>query len=70
MILEICDVTLVWDDEKLVKAHKDKLCRRSAESGPSLETSDVNLVWDDRKQVKVKVKAHKKLEEVLEVVRV
>ena len=47
--LETSDVTLVWDDEKRVKAHKDKLCRGSAGSGPSLETSDVTLVWDDGK---------------------
>ena len=26
------DVTLVWDDGKRVKAHKDKLCRGSADS--------------------------------------
>ena len=44
MCLEIGDVTLVWDDGKQVKAHKDKLCRGSAGSGPSLETSDVTLV--------------------------
>ena len=31
------------------------MCRRSAGSGPSLETSDVTLIWFDRKQVK----AHK-----------
>ena len=37
--------TLVWDDGKRVKAHKDKLCRGSAGSSPSLETSDVTLVW-------------------------
>ena len=30
--LEIGDVTLVWDDGKQVKAHKDKLCRGSADS--------------------------------------
>ena len=26
------DVTLVWDDGKRVKAHKDKLCRGRADS--------------------------------------
>ena len=51
MSLEIGDATLVWDDEKLVKAHKDKLCRGIAGSGPSLETGDVTLVWDDGKRV-------------------
>ena len=34
--LEISDVTLVWDDRKQVKAHKDKLCRGSDGSGPNL----------------------------------
>ena len=53
--LETSDVTLVWDDGKQVKAHKNKLCRGSAGSDPSLETSDVTLAWDDGKQVK----AHK-----------
>ena len=37
---------------KRVKAHKDKLCRGSAGSGPSLHTGDVTLVWDYGKQVK------------------
>ena len=32
MSLEIGDVTLVWDDGKQVKAHKDKLCRGSDDS--------------------------------------
>ena len=49
MSLEIGDVTLVWDDGKRVKAHKDKLCGRSVGSGPSLETSDATLVWHDGK---------------------
>ena len=48
-ITEDVEVTLVWDDGKRIKAHKDKLCRKSAGSGPSLETSDVTLVWDDGK---------------------
>ena len=30
--LETSDVTLVWDDGKRVKAHKDKLHRGSADS--------------------------------------
>ena len=64
MSLDIGDVTLVWDDGNRIKAHKDKLCRRSAENGPSLETSDVTLVRDDGKGVK----AHKEVEEVLGVV--
>ena len=38
------DEVLVCDDGKRVKAHKDKLCRRSAGSGPSLGTIDVTLV--------------------------
>ena len=37
------------------QAHKDKLCRDSAGSGPSLETIDVTLVRDDGKRLK----AHK-----------
>ena len=53
--LETRDVTLVWDDGKRVKAHKDKLCRGSAGNGPFLESSDVTLVWKDGKRVK----AHK-----------
>ena len=64
MSLEIADVTLVWDDGKPVKAHKDKLCSRIAGSGPSLGTSAVTLVWDGGKRVK----AHKEVEEVLGVV--
>ena len=47
--LEIGDVTPVLDDEKQIKAHKDKLCRGRPWSGPSLETSDVTLFWDDGK---------------------
>ena len=46
---------LLLDDGKRIKAHKDKLCRGSAASGPSLETGDFTLVWDDGKRVK----AHK-----------
>ena len=42
--LETSDVTLVWDDGKRVKAHKDKLCRGRAGTSPSLETGDVTLV--------------------------
>ena len=41
---------LSGDDGKQVKAHKDKLCRGSAGSCPSLETSDVTIVWDDEKE--------------------
>ena len=48
-------VTIFEDDGKLVKAHKDKLCRGSTGSGPSLMTSDVTLIWEDGKWVK----AHK-----------
>ena len=33
-------------------ADKDKLCRGSDGSGPSLETSDVTLVWDKLKLTK------------------
>ena len=29
--LETSDVSLVWDDEKRVKAHKDKLCSADSE---------------------------------------
>ena len=43
MSLEIGDVTLVWDNGKRVKALKDKLCRGSAGSGPSLETGDYKV---------------------------
>ena len=50
--LETSDVTLVCDDGKRVKAHKDKLCRGSAGSGPIVETIVVTLAWDDGKQVK------------------
>ena len=39
--------------ENELEAHKDKLCRGSAGSGPSLETSDVTLVWDDGNELKV-----------------
>ena len=49
------NVTLIWDNGKRVKAHKDKLVRESAGSSPSFKTSDVTLVWDDGKWVK----AHK-----------
>ena len=30
--LETSDVTLVWDDGKQIKAHKDKLCRGGTDS--------------------------------------
>ena len=55
---------LFRNDRKRLKAHKDKLYRGSAGSGPSLEISDVTLVWDDGKRVE----AHKEVEEVLGVV--
>ena len=43
-VLVDSDVTLVWDDGKRDKAHKDKLCRGSAES-------EIELIVESSKHV-------------------